>query len=204
LHQINDENTQIMQFADDFMIISSGKAFNSTVDNLQNKLTDFNLLRKAKGFSFNQRKSVVINVGRGCKNVVNIAVENVAVPNQKRVTFLGRIISENMSHKEHAKKIKADTKISSRILHYATKIKSGLKPKVSTNLSKSFVRSKQEYAITSIADMGCGANKSLEIAQAGALRRFVGVPPGTCKHEIFVLVVVMPPIFILTVKEFLK
>jgi len=77
LHQINDENTQIMQFADDFMIISSGKAFNSTVDNLQNKLTDFNLLCKDLGFSFNTSKSVVINVGRGCKKVANVAVENV-------------------------------------------------------------------------------------------------------------------------------
>jgi len=44
------------------------------------------------------------------------------------------------------KKIKADTKISSRILQYATTTKSG---KVSTNLFKSCVRSKQEYAITS-------------------------------------------------------
>jgi len=60
-----------------------------------------------------------------------------------------------------------------------------LKPKVSTNLIKLFVRSKQEYALTSIADMGGGLNQTLEIAQAGALRRCVGVPPGTSKHEIF-------------------
>jgi len=46
----------------------------------------------------------------------NIALENVATPNQKSFTFLGRIISANMSYKEHVKKIKADTKISSRIL----------------------------------------------------------------------------------------
>jgi len=55
LHQVNNEKNQIMQFADDFMIISSGKAFNSVVDNLQNKLTDFNLLCKDLGFSFNPR-----------------------------------------------------------------------------------------------------------------------------------------------------
>jgi len=145
LHQINNENTQILQFADNFMILSSEQAFNSTIDNSQNKLTDFSLLCKDLGFSFNPSKSVVINVGRGCKNVVNVAVENMAVPNQKSVTFLVRIISGNMSHKEHVKKIKADTQVSSRILQYATTIKSGLKPKVSTNLFKSFVKSKQEY-----------------------------------------------------------
>jgi len=143
LHQINDENTLIMQCANFFMIISSGKAFNSTVDKLQNNLTDFNLLSKGIGYSFYASKSGVINVGRGCKKVVNIAVENVAVPNQKCVTFLGRIISGKMSHKEHVKKI-TDTKISSNILQYATAIKSGLKPKVSTNIFKLFVRSKQE------------------------------------------------------------
>jgi len=111
LHQVNNEKNQIMQFADDFMIISSGKAFNSVVDNLQNKLTDFNLLCKDLGFSFNPSKSVVINVGRGCKKVANVALENVAVPNPKSVTFL----SANMSHKKHVKKIKADTKISSSL-----------------------------------------------------------------------------------------
>jgi len=109
LLQINDENSQIMQFSDDFMIITSGRAVSRTVDNLQNKLKDFNLLCKDLGFSFNPSKSVVINVGRGCKKVANIAVENVTVPNQRSVTFLGRIISANMPHKEHVKNIEADT-----------------------------------------------------------------------------------------------
>jgi len=70
-----------------------------------------------------------------------------------------------------------------------------------------FVRSKQEYALTSIADMGGGLNQTLEIAQAGALRRCVGVPPGTSKHEIFFLAGVMPPIFrakLFTAKELFK
>jgi len=97
--------------------------------------------------------------------------------------------------------------MSSRILQYATTIKSDLKPKVSKNLFKSFVRSKQEYDIASTADMGCGVNQILEIAQAGALRRSVGVPPGRSKHAIFVLTGVMPPIFrdiLLTAKEVIR
>jgi len=101
-----------------------------------------------------------------------------------------------MSHKEHVKKIKAS------ICYYDQ-----VWVETQTNLFKSFVRSKQEYAIVSIADMGCGVNQTLEIAQAGALRRCIGVPPGTSKHEIFVLAGVMPPIFrakLLTAKESFK
>jgi len=82
-----------------------------------------------------------------------------------------------------------------------------LKTKVSTNLFISFVRSKQAYAIASIADKGCGVNQTLEIAQAGTLRRCVGVPPGTSKHDIFVLSGVMPPILrakLFTAKELFK
>jgi len=62
-----------------------------------------------------------------------------------------------------------------------------LKPKVSTNLIKLFVRSKQEYALTSIADMGGGLNQTLEIAQAGALRRCVGVPLVQASMKFFFL-----------------
>jgi len=91
LDQVNEEKTQIMQFADHFTKVSSGKPFNSTVDNLQNKLTDFNLLCKVLGFSLNPRKSVVINVGRESKIVVNVAEENVAVPNQNKEERYSRV-----------------------------------------------------------------------------------------------------------------
>jgi len=81
------------------------------------------------------------------------------------------------------KKVKADTKKSEKIIQYATTIKSGLMLRISTNLLKSFVRGKQEYAITSLANMGIGANRNLEIDQARLLR--VVVRPETRKHDIF-------------------
>ncbi|KAI8125093.1 LINE-1 retrotransposable element ORF2 protein [Lucilia cuprina] len=56
LHNLQDAETQIFQFADDFIIISSNPCFDTAVNNLQRKLItvsiDGNLIENVKGFYF--------------------------------------------------------------------------------------------------------------------------------------------------------
>ncbi|XP_065356182.1 uncharacterized protein LOC135950574 [Calliphora vicina] len=191
LHQIADEDTQIFQFADDFVIMSTHRDFDTSVHRLQNKLNLFHDISKSLNLHINYQKTAALYMAKGTKRNVSVFFNNNPIMNVNCFKFLGRYIKNSLSLKEHYDSVVEKSKAACNAIKMVTSFKGGLMPNIAINLSKSLVFSKTEYARSSTAH----APRSL------------GLNPSTPTHIIYALSLTLPPsqrALYLAAKELLK
>ena len=120
---------------------------------------------------------------------------------------MGTVYFKNKNISSNNKKTVNEHQANTNILACLTIIKSGLHPRILTNLYKTFVRSKTEYGRTTMAHAPQYINKKISTVQKSALRRCVGLPPATPNHVIFAIAGELMPTeraMLLTAKELIK
>lgn len=205
LHLLANENFTIYQFADDFVLLFTGKTILEATVLAQNKLTEFYNECKKINLSFNPEKTKMICFSKGKNNnTVNIQLNNQLITNVEDLKLLGFYISSNLINNIHYKKMASELEASNNALKMLTPVKSGLNPRVSLNTFKAMIRSKAEYSRTATT----GSNKNTELMMErllnGSIRRCLGVPPNTPNHILYALSCELPPkyrSFLLTARE---
>ena len=131
---------------------------------------------------------------RGNPRNVNISVNNLVIPQVTELKFLGRIISANLSIKNHYEAVKNKSESSIKLFQGLTSIRAGLHPSVGLNFYKSLVRSGIEYARTTacLANVNVINNKIASL-QCIFLRRCLGLSPVTPKYLIYAFANELPP-----------
>lgn len=208
LHSLTDNNTSILQFADDFVILSYGRSATEAKDNLQGKIQAFADACNDLNLSFNVEKTKFMYVVKGDKVVFDLSFNNQEIPQARCVKFLGRIISSSLSAKDHYELVAKNSENNGNLFKCLTTIKAGLHPKVALNIYKSLVRSKIEYSRTSAAHKNViTVNKKIASLQNSFLRRALGVTPATHTYLFYALANELPPherSILLTVREIIK
>ena len=136
-----------------------------------------------------------------------VHIHQILINEVKNMKLLGRIFSSNFTVKKHYKNSIASTQANTNLLACLTTIKSGLYPRISSNLYNTFVRSKTEYGRTTMAHASQYINNKISTVQKSAFRRCVGLPPTTPKHVIFAIAEELMPTErakLLTAKELIK
>ena len=207
LHSLENSNTKIFQFADDFIILSNAKNFvlaasflNQTVNLFKNNCKELNL-------SFNLEKTNTLYFAQNSYLKINLKIDNKPITQVKKIKFLGRIISESQSVLHHYKNAFNDCKNNSNLLKSLTSIKGGLKPQYGLNFYKSYVRSKLEYGRTTTAHSPESTDKRIRTFQNSHIRICLGCTPSTPYHNLYALANELPPkerAIFLTSKEILN
>lgn len=204
LHTIEDKDTYVFQYADDFIIISIGDTFEQSVLNLNTKLSAFKTICNNLNFDFNPAKTRSINFAKGSKKPINVQISNTQIEQVTTIKILGRDISSSLSIAQHYRRIKCESINPSNALKMITTVKAGLHPNISLNTYKSIIRSKGEYARTTSCGAPPSVENTIERFQNQHLRRCLGLPRDTPNHILYHMASELPPkfrSFWLTAKE---
>ncbi|XP_058987522.1 RNA-directed DNA polymerase from mobile element jockey isoform X1 [Musca domestica] len=192
LHGISDGNTNLFQYADDFILLVHDFDFDLANRILQKKASNFvNLLMKLN-LSVNIEKTAVMYVAKGGRKKPHVMINGNQVKVVTSIKFLGRHIKNSLSLKEHYDEVILSCKNTLNALKMVTGPKKGLHPAKAVNLSKSLIFSKTEYAISSMAHRPAYINKKLTSFQNQLLRRNLGLVPSTPNHVVCALAGILP------------
>lgn len=192
LHGLADENTNIFQYADDFILLVASHDFDSANNILQIKTNNMVSLLKKLNLDVNVEKTSVMYVAKGGRRNPNILLNGVQVNVVKSIKFLGRHIKNSLSLKEHYEEVMISCRNTVNALKMVTGPKSGIHPAKAINLSKSLIFSKTEYAISSMAHRPMYINKKLTSFQNQLLRKYLGLVPSTPNHVVYALAGMLP------------
>jgi len=145
LHAINDHQSTLLQYADDFFLITFDKDFMTARNVLEHKVNVFREMCKSINLTFNPLKSSVMHFNNK-KKLLNIMCNNVAINDVDQVIYLGRTISINNSSIGHVKHIIAKANKTNMLLNMLSGCRFGIHPSKALNLFKAFVRPKYDYA----------------------------------------------------------
>ncbi|XP_058987128.1 probable RNA-directed DNA polymerase from transposon BS isoform X3 [Musca domestica] len=207
LHKLEDNKTLIFQYADDFLLMVFDHDFDMALQHLQTKAVAFQRKCGYINLSFNPEKSKTIYFAKNSTKQILLNVDGCRIEQVKKMKFLGRIISNSLSVKDHYSHIKDPVSNRTRLLKCLNPPKGGLHPKVSLNLYKSLVRAKVDYGRTTTANSPKYVNNNIERLQNEMIRRSLGVSRSTPNHVIYALAGELPPKYrakLLTTKEILK
>ncbi|XP_073822162.1 uncharacterized protein isoform X1 [Musca autumnalis] len=207
LHELEDSRTKIFQYADDFLLMVFDRDFDVASGHLQSKVRSFQRMCGSLNLSFNPSKSNSIYFAKNSVKQISLNVDGFQIEQVKKLKFLGRIVTNSMTVRDHYDFISEEVKNRVNLLKCLSAIRGGLHPKVSLNTYKSFVRSKIEYGRTTTANAPEYINKKIERLQNDMIRRSLGVPKTTPIHTRYALAGELPPKYrakLLTAKEIIR
>lgn len=207
LHSLEDRNTLVFQYADDFILLSFNRDYDLALVNLKSKATLFRDKCERLNLSFNPDKCHTMYFAKTSHRKVDLVLEGRSVEHARQIKFLGRHISCSLAVKGHYDSIRPDVGGRINMLKCLSSIRGGLHPKTALNVYRSLVRSKLEYSRTTTAHSPHYINKQIQRMQNGMLRRCLGVSRSTPVHVIYALAHELPPehrAALLTVKELLR
>ncbi|XP_075165290.1 uncharacterized protein LOC142237772 [Haematobia irritans] len=193
LHGVADENTDIYQFADDFIILSHAKEFNNATSILQNKALEFNSLLKQLKLQVNIEKTAVMYVAKGARNIPLISLGGRLIRPLNSIKFLGRTINNSLSLRDHFNDVSSSCKSSLNALKMLTSLNNGLHPTIANNVTKSIIFSKTEYLVSSMANAPKYLDTKIRSFQNQILKRNMGLTKDTPTHIVYALAGITPP-----------
>lgn len=72
LHDLEDNNTTVVQYADDFLILSYSKDFDEAENNLNQKVKRFEELCGERNLSLNPDKTSTMYLAKGNRKIINL------------------------------------------------------------------------------------------------------------------------------------
>ncbi|XP_075150797.1 uncharacterized protein LOC142224905 [Haematobia irritans] len=193
LHGVEDENTHVFQFADDFIILTHSHDFDDAIKKLQNKVISFASLLKDLNLKINIEKTSTMYVAKGARKVPLISLAGQLIKPVTSIKFLGRNIKNSLSLKEHYDEVINSCSFSLKAIRMITTLNCGIHPYVANNITKSIIFSKTEYLNSSMAHMPTYLNKKITSFQYQILRRNLGLTRTTPTHVIYALAGTLPP-----------
>ncbi|XP_036340119.1 uncharacterized protein LOC118749423 [Rhagoletis pomonella] len=191
LHNINDANTTLFQFADDFFIITAHKNFNTIKENLKNKIVEFTNNCNQINLKLNLNKTNVIHFNNK-KQQLDIQINNININQVDSIKYLGRYISKNNSANIHVNEITNKIHKDCKFLNILSGCKFGISPSKALQLYKAFARAKAEYAASSFANLSKTASTKLASCNNRILRKCLGLIRSTPTHVVYHMAAELP------------
>lgn len=113
-----NRNCFIGTFADDTVLMSTGKNSSESISKLQTSLNDVYQWTKTWGLKLNNSKSIHIDFANIRTNYTPLYIEQQQVPTANSVKYLGMILDSKLNWKEHIKKKREELNIKYRNLSW--------------------------------------------------------------------------------------
>lgn len=193
-HELNDECTELIQYADDFLPVVFKKTKSELIQTLQNKASEFIQIANKLKLKVNPSKSAAIIFENRSRKETYVKVGGVDILCSSEIKYLGKTISCNMSsvnhYKECAKVLTNTTNLLKKITY---KLSGGVHPKKNLNITKALYRSRLEYARSNTFCTAKATEHKIQSLMNEPLRISLGLTSNTAVHNIYLLAGELPP-----------
>uniref|UniRef100_W8BIC0 Putative RNA-directed DNA polymerase from transposon X-element n=1 Tax=Ceratitis capitata TaxID=7213 RepID=W8BIC0_CERCA len=206
LHQINDDNCILFQFADDFFIVCFHRKYEQAQSKLEEKIQEFSNKCRRINLSININKTKTIYFNQR-NTQINIKINNTYLEQVRHIKYLGRFISINNSCIEHVNHIVNKTNNTCRFLNIVSGCTFGITPAKALQLYKAFARAKLDYAASTFTNMSKTALHKISTCCKANIRRCLGLIRSSPTHVIYHMAAELPPKYrfeLATAKEMIK
>ncbi|XP_037811414.1 uncharacterized protein LOC119615056 [Lucilia sericata] len=192
LHNIEDENTYIFQFADDFFILAFDETWDEALDILERKFGEFIYDCEQLDLNINYDKTTVTSFGRRSSQI-NLNFNGRMLTEVKEIKYLGRIVSANNSSLSHVTQAISKINRTCRFLNTTSGCLYGIHPARAIQFYRVYARSQLEYAASSFANLSGRALAKFQTQSNFHVRRALGLMKSTPVHVLYHLAAELPP-----------
>lgn len=173
LHNNEDTEVVLVQFADDFGIIVRARNIENLNSRMQTVVDNFCLKMSELNFKINPEKTKLI-LFQNSNNLINITIDNINIENVRIHTYLGLTLDKYLSFGVHIKNTK--TKVTDRLnmIKVLNNMKFGAHPQTMITIYKSIFRSIIEYGASVFNNSKKTNKKILETVNNTCLRKITG------------------------------
>lgn len=183
---VNMHNVQILQFADDLVLYSKHKSLFTAKKQLNQSLQELKILYKDKlKLKINPDKSNLLIFSKQDHNIgPDIKYDNTPIPSVQQKRFLGVIVDNKLSFKDHINYISAKALKRFNIMKYLAGVSWGSDPVILSMIYKSIVRSHFDYSCLAYQFTSPQLLKKLDVIQNKGLRVICGAMCSTPIHSL--------------------
>lgn len=169
LHQLEEEDVILNQFADDFAVLVKGVGYeiigkaNRFLDKLFHALSEL-------GLSVNPAKCVVVNFSKIPNEKINICLQGEKISVQNIHKYLGYTIDKMLTHRKHLEEISTKAAKNLNLLKMMAGRKSPASPETMLKIGNAIVRSKMEYGAVVYGNAAKTHRKRLETTLNASIR----------------------------------
>ncbi|XP_058817692.1 uncharacterized protein LOC131681001 [Topomyia yanbarensis] len=173
LHQIDDTDVILVQFADDFALMVRSRSTETINQKMQHQLANFTRKAKNLNLTINPSKTKAI-LFHGGNTTLNINVNNTAIEMVNNHRYLGLHIDRFLRFGGHIRSVKDKIHERLKMLKVISNIRSGGHPQTMNLIYNALVRSCVDYG-SSVANNASATNtKVIQTALNGCLRKVTG------------------------------
>ncbi|XP_055593235.1 uncharacterized protein LOC129744638 [Uranotaenia lowii] len=186
LHLTQNEDADILQFADDFALVVRGKSLETVEQRTQELLNNFVSRARRLNFQINPAKTKALLLLRG-KRKHNIRIHNVPVETVASHKYLGIHIDRSFGFGIHAKQTAKQIQERLRMMKVICGTREGSHPQTMSLVFNALLRSKAEYG-SSIIGNTCKTNKEkIQVILNDAMRKATGCSRTTPRNTLLAI-----------------
>jgi ribonuclease HI len=174
-HSISDSDTNLYQYADDLVILSTGGNQRVNMANTQYKLDQISRICSDIGMTVNASKSSFMTIKYDdLEGDVTLTLNGESLEKKCYAKHLGIWIDEKLTFKYHIKQLQQNINQRINLLKYISGFSWGAHPKILSTVYKGTIRSKLDYGCSVYANSSNTALKKLDSVNNAALRVITG------------------------------
>lgn len=175
LHSLNNNQCQIVQFADDITILIKSNSITNLLNTATHFVSKFNTKLMELNLCLNIEKcsSVLFNHHTEMFDLLDIKVNNITIKNKKHVQILGITIDNRLNFNLNTKILKENCSKTLNILKIFSKCRGGASPQTMLNINKALVNSRINYS-TLLSNLNKTNIKIVQTIQNNAIRICMG------------------------------
>lgn len=173
LHELNNGEVTLVQFADDFSLMVTGRNVEEVRTKTQQVINVFSEQTKRLCFEINPAKTKIV-LFHGGNHTFNVKLNGVTVEIVKSHKYLGITIDRFLSFGEHVRTVRQKIDERLKMLKIISSVRHGGHPQTMNMLFTALIRNYVEYGC-SILNNACSTNKrTLQVAINSCLRKVTG------------------------------
>jgi ribonuclease HI len=191
-HDLTNNHTTLVQYADDFVLVTTGDNTEDAMEKLQNSLNQFSEKADKLELKINEDKCAIMIIGKQkTKKIATIGTTKLTIAENYK--YLGIHIDRKLNFGKHINELRDNLQKRINLMKYVSGIKWGGHPKVLGTLYKTIIRSKMEYGSTVYMNAAKTHLQKLQTIQNSALRLIGGFTKSTPIHAMEAITSIQNP-----------
>lgn len=191
LHDLTNGEVTLVQFADDFSIIVTGKSVEEVRNKTQEALDMFLEQTQRLNFEINPIKTKIV-LFHGGNRTFDIKLNGVTVETVKSHKYLGLIIDRFLSFGEQTRTVRRNIDERLKMLKVVSSVRHGGHPQTMNMLFTALIRNYVEYGCSIINNASKTNKQTLQVAINSCLRKVTGCSKTTPLNTLLAIAAQVP------------
>lgn len=197
LHNLTEEDIQILQYADDFSVIFAGKNLHTLQIKIDQFLIKFIKLSESLKLKINLSKTKAMIFGSNITDTLKIQVSQKKIEIVNSTKYLGVTIDKKLNFNKHFETIFDKVNNRMNIMKVLMSPKNGCHPQSALNIYKAVVQNFIQYAAPTITNTSKSNLQKLQVLINSCLRKVSGCTRSTPINTLTAITSISPIYFTL-------